>query len=37
MGGVVYISIVISLANLAIDIFYAIVDPKIRSEIKERE
>ncbi|PTI68265.1 ABC transporter permease [Staphylococcus succinus] len=37
MGGVVYISIVISLVNLAIDIFYAIVDPKLRSEIKERE
>lgn len=37
MGGVVYISIVISLVNLAIDIFYAIVDPKLREEIKERE
>lgn len=37
MGGVVYISIVISLVNLAIDIFYAVVDPKLREEIKERE
>lgn len=37
MGGVVYISLVISLVNLAIDIFYACVDPKLREEIKERE
>ncbi|SUM45075.1 Oligopeptide transport system permease protein [Staphylococcus petrasii] len=37
MGGVVYISLVISLVNLAIDIFYAIVDPKLREEIKGRE
>ncbi|HDH6844587.1 TPA: ABC transporter permease [Staphylococcus aureus] len=37
MGGVVYISIVISLANLIIDIFYALIDPKLRSEINERK
>lgn len=37
MGGVVYISIVISLVNLIIDIFYAVIDPKLRSEIKEKE
>ncbi len=38
MGGVVvYISIVISLANLIIDIFYALIDPKLRSEINEKE
>lgn len=37
MGGVVYISLVISLVNLAIDIFYACVDPKLREEIRERE
>ncbi len=37
MGGVVYISIVISLANLIIDIFYALIDPKFRHEINERK
>ncbi len=37
MGGVVYISIVIYLANLIIDIFYALIDPKLRSEINERK
>lgn len=37
MGGVVYISIVISLANLIIDIVYALIDPKLRSEINERK
>ncbi|MBO1198894.1 ABC transporter permease [Staphylococcus simiae] len=37
MGGVVYISIVISLANLVIDIFYTLVDPKLRSELRERK
>ncbi|EOD4471839.1 hypothetical protein RBT12_04710, partial [Staphylococcus aureus] len=28
---------VISLANLIIDIFYALIDPKLRSEINERK
>lgn len=37
MGGVVYISIVISLSNLIIDIFYTLIDPKLRSEINERK
>ncbi len=37
MGGVVYISIVISLANLIIDIFSVLIDPKLRSEINERK
>ena len=30
-------SIVISLANLIIDIFYALIDPKLRSEINGKE
>ncbi|RUY75306.1 ABC transporter permease subunit, partial [Mesorhizobium sp. M7A.F.Ca.CA.001.10.2.1] len=36
MGGVIYISIVISLINLVIDIFYVMIDPQLREEIKER-
>lgn len=34
LGGVVYIAIVISLVNLVVDILYAFLDPRIRSEMK---
>lgn len=34
LAGVVYISVVISLANLAIDILYAFLDPRIKSKMK---
>ncbi|MFB2003733.1 ABC transporter permease [Staphylococcus aureus] len=36
MGGVIYISIVISIINLIIDIFYVLIDPQLRAELKER-
>ncbi|HLR65847.1 MAG TPA: ABC transporter permease [Virgibacillus sp.] len=35
LGGVVYIAIVISLVNLLVDILYAFIDPRIRSEMKK--
>ena len=35
LGGVVYIAIVISLVNLMVDILYAFIDPRIRSEMKK--
>lgn len=34
LGGVVYISFVVSLVNLVIDILYAIIDPRIKSKMK---
>lgn len=35
LGGVVYIAIVISIVNLVVDILYAFLDPRIRSEMKK--
>lgn len=34
LGGVVYISVVVSIVNLVIDILYAIIDPRIKSKMK---
>ncbi len=34
LAGVVYISIVISLVNLLVDILYALIDPRIKSKMK---
>ena len=34
LAGVVYISVVVSLANLAVDILYAFIDPRIKSKMK---
>lgn len=34
LAGVVYISVIISIANLAIDILYAFLDPRIKSKMK---
>jgi len=34
LAGVVYISIVISLVNLGVDILYAVIDPRIKSKMK---
>lgn len=34
LGGVVYIAIVISLVNLLVDILYALLNPRIRSQMK---
>lgn len=34
LAGVVYISVVISIANLAVDILYAFIDPRIKSKMK---
>lgn len=34
LGGVVYVAITISIVNLVIDILYALVDPRIRSQLK---
>jgi peptide/nickel transport system permease protein len=34
LGGVVYIAITISLVNLAVDILYAFLNPRIRSQMK---
>ena len=34
LGGVVYLSFVVSLANLVIDILYAVIDPRIKSKMK---
>ncbi|ONI37943.1 peptide ABC transporter permease, partial [Candidatus Epulonipiscium fishelsonii] len=34
LAGVVYISIVISIVNLAVDILYAFIDPRIKSKMK---
>ncbi|EPY04295.1 binding-protein-dependent transport systems inner membrane component [Paenibacillus alvei TS-15] len=35
MGGVVYTAITISLVNLAVDIMYAFIDPRIRTKMKQ--
>lgn len=34
LGGVVYISVVVSIVNLVIDILYAYIDPRIKSKMK---
>lgn len=34
LAGVVYLSFVVSLANLVIDILYAVIDPRIKSKMK---
>ena len=34
LGGVVYISFVVSLMNLLVDILYAVIDPRIKSKMK---
>lgn len=34
LGGVIYVAITISIVNLVIDILYALVDPRIRSQLK---
>ncbi|MEG1863136.1 MAG: ABC transporter permease subunit, partial [Oscillospiraceae bacterium] len=34
LAGVVYISVVVSLANLVVDILYAFIDPRIKSKMK---
>ena len=34
LGGVVYISVVVSIVNLFIDILYAVIDPRIKSKMK---
>lgn len=34
LGGVVYIAIIISLVNLVVDILYALLNPRIRSQMK---
>ena len=34
LGGVVYISVVVSLMNLLVDILYAFIDPRIKSKMK---
>lgn len=35
LGGVIYTAITISIVNMAIDIFYAFIDPRIRSRMKQ--
>lgn len=35
MGGVIYVAIAISIVNLVIDLLYNLLDPRIRSRIKE--
>lgn len=36
LGGVVYVSIVISLVNLAVDLIYVYLDPRIKSRLKSQ-
>ena len=36
LGGVVYVSIVISLVNLAVDLLYVYLDPRIKSRLKSQ-
>lgn len=36
LGGVVYVSIVISLVNLAVDLLYVALDPRIKSRLKSQ-
>lgn len=36
LAGVVYVAIIISLANLVVDILYAFLDPRIKSKIKSQ-
>ena len=34
LGGVIYIAIIVSIVNLMVDLLYALVDPRIRSSLK---
>ncbi|XJS10698.1 ABC transporter permease [Aerococcaceae bacterium WGS1372] len=34
LGGVIYIAIIVSLVNLVVDLLYALIDPRIRSTLK---
>ena len=34
LGGVVYVSFIVSIMNLLIDILYAMIDPRIKSKMK---
>lgn len=34
LGGVIYIAIIVSIVNLVVDLLYAIIDPRIRSTLK---
>ena len=36
LGGVVYVSIIISLVNLAVDLIYVYLDPRIKSRLKSQ-
>ena len=36
LGGVVYVSIVISIVNLAVDLIYVYLDPRIKSRLKSQ-
>jgi len=36
LGGVVYVSIIISLVNLAVDLIYVYLDPRIKSKLKSQ-
>ena|GEM_PF-7198 len=37
IGGVVYVAIAISVVNVVVDILYAFIDPRIRSQLKQHE
>lgn len=34
LGGVIYVAIIVSLVNLVVDILYAVIDPRIRTSLK---
>ena len=36
LAGVVYVSIIISLMNLAVDLIYVYLDPRIKSRLKSQ-
>lgn len=35
LGGVIYIAVIVSLVNLVVDLLYAIIDPRIRTTLKQ--
>ena len=35
-GGVLFVAIVVSLVNLAVDLLYAFIDPRIKSQYRHR-
>lgn len=35
MGGVIYTAITISIINVAVDLLYAFIDPRVRSKMKQ--